>query len=86
MNTTDFYTATSAVPRSKPGITVGIPAYKAQMCLIDAIDSVYEQGLPYDQFEVIVSDDKYPAGDLTAQAGHERVFREIARRKAAEPE
>ncbi|HRQ61200.1 MAG TPA: glycosyltransferase family A protein [Alphaproteobacteria bacterium] len=86
MNTTDFYTATSAVPRSKPGVTVGIPAYKAQMCLIDAIDSVYEQGLPYDQFEVIVSDDKYPAGDLTAQAGHERVFREIARRKAAEPE
>ncbi|MCD8571690.1 MAG: glycosyltransferase [Alphaproteobacteria bacterium] len=56
------------------------------MCLIDAIDTVYEQGLDQAEFEIIIVDDKYPAGNVTAQAEHERVFREIERRQKAEPE
>lgn len=86
MSAKQFHQAAPVMPPQKPGVSVVIPAYKAKMCLIDAIDSAYEQGLNPDEFEVIVVDDKYPSGDLTARAEHERVFREIERRRKAEPE
>lgn len=68
------------------GISVIIPSYKADMRLIDAIDSVYCQKLDSNAFEVIVIDDKFPSGDARAKAEHERVFEEIEKRRLREPE
>ena len=86
MTRQEFGTAASSQPAPAKGVSVVIPVYKARMCLIDAIDSAYEQGLNPNEFEIIVFDDKYPAGDVTAEAEHKRVFKELQRRCKAEPE
>lgn len=41
----------------KPKITVIIPSYNVETLIMDALDSIYEQGISKDQYEVLIIDD-----------------------------
>lgn len=73
----DFDQADLSTPPN--GISVIIPAYNATGQLIEAVQSVYKQGLHQGEFEVLVVNDRFSLNREEAKRTHQAIFQELQR-------
>lgn len=77
MTARDEFHKTNMVHAQRKGISIIIPAYNANAQLMEAIHSVYEQGLNEGEFEVIVVNDQYSPNDEAKKETHQNIFRTL---------